>query len=50
MKSFIDTNVLVYLFDEDYPDKKTLVQRIFQTDAAKGNVLVNGMRIENPFL
>ena len=41
MKSFIDTNVLVYLFDEDYPDKKTLVQRIFQTDAARGNVLLS---------
>ena len=32
MKSFVDSNVLVYLFDQDSPDKKAAAQRIIQTE------------------
>jgi len=41
MKSFFDTNVLVYLFDQDSPEKKTVVQKIFEKDASAGAVLLS---------
>jgi predicted nucleic acid-binding protein len=41
MKSFMDSNVLVYLFDQDTPRKKTTAQRLLQTEGAAGNVLLS---------
>ena len=41
MKSFIDTNVLVYLFDLDAPDKKAIAQQILQTEGVAGNLLLS---------
>ena len=41
MKSFFDTNVLVYLFDQDSPEKKTAVQKIFEKDASAGAILLS---------
>ena len=39
MKSFFDTNVLVYLFDDDSPQKKVAVQQIFKKDNSAGDIL-----------
>src|SRR5215510_10664681 len=41
MKSFVDSNVVVYLFDQDSPKKKAAVQRILQTEASVGNILLS---------
>ena len=41
MKSFFDTNVLVYLFDQDSPRKKTVAQKIFEKDASGGAILLS---------
>jgi predicted nucleic acid-binding protein len=38
MKSFVDSNVLVYLFDQDAPAKKAVTQRIIQTEGSLGNL------------
>ena len=41
MKSFVDSNVLVYLFDQDAPQKKAVAQRILQTEGAAGDILLS---------
>jgi predicted nucleic acid-binding protein len=41
MKSFVDSNVLVYLFDQGTPRKKTAAQRLLQTEAAAGTILLS---------
>jgi predicted nucleic acid-binding protein len=41
MKSFVDSNVLVYLFDKDSPNKKAVAQRILQTEGTAGNLLLS---------
>jgi predicted nucleic acid-binding protein len=41
VKSFVDSNVLVYLFDQDSPNKKAAAQRILQTEASVGNILLS---------
>jgi predicted nucleic acid-binding protein len=41
MKSFVDSNVLVYLFDQDSPDKKAAAQRIIQMEGAAGDLLLS---------
>ncbi len=41
MMSFVDSNVLVYLFDNDAPDKKATAQGILQTEGATGNVVLS---------
>ena len=30
MRAFFDTNILIYLFDEDAPEKKTIAQKLFE--------------------
>ena len=37
MRAFFDTNILIYLFDEDAPEKKTLARELFirETDAGR---------------
>ena len=41
MKSFVDSNVLVYLFDQDTPRKKAAAQQLLQTEGAAGNILLS---------
>ena len=41
MKSFLDTNFLVYLFDEDSPTKKALAQELFEIEASAGDVVLS---------
>jgi predicted nucleic acid-binding protein len=41
MKFFFDTNVLVYLFDADSPDKRKKARALFQKHAEAGDVLLS---------
>jgi predicted nucleic acid-binding protein len=41
MKSFFDTNVLVYLFDADSPDKRRKARVLFQKHAEAGDILLS---------
>jgi len=46
MKSFVDSNVVVYLFDQDSPKKKAAAQRILQTEASVGNILLSTQALQ----
>jgi predicted nucleic acid-binding protein len=41
MKSFFDTNILVYLFDADSPDKRRKARALFRNHAEAGDILVS---------
>lgn len=41
MKSFFDTNILVYLFDGDAPDKQTRAQSLLAQETAAGRILLS---------
>ena len=41
MKFFFDTNVLVYLFDSDSPDKRKKARVLFQAHAEGGDILLS---------
>lgn len=41
MKYFFDTNVLVYLFDADSPEKRKKARTLFQAHAGAGNILLS---------
>ncbi len=41
MKFFFDTNVLVYLFDADSPDKRKKARVLFQRHADAGDILLS---------
>ena len=41
MKFFFDTNVLVYLFDTDSPDKRKKARALFQKHAEAGDILLS---------
>jgi predicted nucleic acid-binding protein len=41
MRSFFDTNILVYLFDEDYPEKKAQAQALLEKETENGRTLVS---------
>ena len=41
MKFFFDTNVLVYLFDADSPDKRKQARALFQKHAEAGDILLS---------
>ena len=41
MKFFFDTNVLVYLFDSDTPDKRKKARALFQKHAEAGDLLLS---------
>ena len=41
MKRFFDTNVLVYLFDADSPDKRRKARALFQKHAEAGDILLS---------
>jgi predicted nucleic acid-binding protein len=40
-RRFLDTNILVYLFDADSPEKKTAVSGLFATEAASGSLILS---------
>ncbi len=41
MKFFFDTNILVYLFDIDSPDKRRKARALFQKHAEAGDILLS---------
>ena len=41
MRSFFDTNVLVYMFDEDSPKKKPRAQALFEQETAAGRAVLS---------
>ena len=41
MKFFFDTNVLVYLFDTDSPDKRRKARALFQKHSEAGDILLS---------
>ncbi len=41
MRTFFDTNVLVYLFDEDYPEKKAQAQALLEKETKNGRILMS---------
>lgn len=41
MKYFFDTNVLVYLFDGDAPEKRKRSRRLFEEHADAGNIILS---------
>lgn len=41
MKSFFDTNILVYLFDADSPEKRRKARSLFQRHAEAGDILLS---------
>lgn len=40
-RSFFDTNVLVYLFEEDEPEKKARAQEVFEYEARSGRAVLS---------
>lgn len=40
-RSFFDTNVLVYLFDEDAPEKKARAQQLLEQEAGEGRAVLS---------
>lgn len=41
MKCFFDTNILVYLFDGDSPDKRKKARLLFQDHAGAGDIVLS---------
>lgn len=41
MRSFLDTNVLVYAFDTDAGEKQTRAQRLMEVEAAEGRLVLS---------
>ena len=41
MKAFFDTNVLVYMFDADAPDKQKKARSLFKTHTEAGDILLS---------
>jgi predicted nucleic acid-binding protein len=41
MRSFFDTNVLVYLFDRDAPDKQETTRTLFESEAQSGRLIIS---------
>ena len=41
MRAFFDTNVLVYLFDNEVPAKKAVAQELLRAETEKGRVLLS---------
>lgn len=49
MRSFFDTNVLVYLFDEDHPEKKRTAADLFREEVSKGTAAVSTQVLQEFF-
>ena len=46
MRTFFDTNILIYLFDEDSPKKKVLAQQLFENETRAGRVVLSTQVIQ----
>ncbi|GAB6057418.1 PIN domain-containing protein [Desulfonatronum parangueonense] len=46
MRSFFDTNILVYMFDRDAPAKRTLARELFQTETLAGRAIVSAQVLQ----
>ncbi len=50
MRSFFDTNILVYLFDEDYPEKKAQAQALLEKETKNGRTLLSTKVLQEFFV
>ena len=50
MRAFFDTNVLVYLFDDDAPAKKQRAQQLLAHEASLGQVLLSTQVLQEFFV
>jgi len=41
MRTFIDTNILVYLFDADAPEKKAKATELLETESKTGRIILS---------
>ena len=41
MRSFFDTNILVYLYDSDAPEKKSRACELFEIEASEGRAILS---------
>ena len=46
MRLFFDTNILVYLFDSDTPEKQAKARQRFETEAGAGRALISTQVIQ----
>nr|MBS0019978.1 PIN domain-containing protein [Gammaproteobacteria bacterium] len=49
-RRFLDTNILVYLFDADSPEKKTAVTGLFETEGASGSLILSTQVLQEFFV
>jgi predicted nucleic acid-binding protein len=50
MRCFFDTNVLLYMFDDDYPVKKEIAEKVFFPSARKGEALLSTQVLQEFFV
>lgn len=50
MRSFFDTNILVYLFDEDNPEKKAQAQVLLEKETESGRALLSTQVLQEFFV
>lgn len=50
MRAFFDTNVLVYLFDGDAPDKRAVVRSLLQREADAGRATLSTQVLQEFFV
>jgi len=41
MRTFFDTNVLAYLYDDEFPERKVQAQAVFETETKLGQAVVS---------
>ena len=50
MRVFFDTNVLVYLFDDDAPEKQALARRVLQREVEDGRAVLSTQVLQEFFV
>ncbi len=50
MRCFFDTNILVYMFDDDHPVKKAIAERVFFSSAGHGEALLSTQVLQDFFV
>jgi len=46
MRAFFDTNVLVYLFDSDHPDKQARARKLFEQEVRNGSAVLGSQVLQ----